>query len=129
MKIYNVCILSSNVEGMKKFYEEVLEQDSEVYGDDYVVFDVGGCFLSIYDIAQHKSLISEDSAFAANRSVNIELEVDDADAEYQRMLSLNIHWVKPPATMPWGYRTFFFRDPEGNLVALFSRQRDTNSDD
>ncbi|WP_331460662.1 VOC family protein [Arthrobacter sp. zg-Y750] len=26
-----------------------------------------------------------------------------------------------PATMPWGNRSTLFRDPDGNLVNLFSR--------
>jgi len=29
--------------------------------------------------------------------------------------------VLPPSTMPWGNRSTLFRDPDGNLVNLFSR--------
>jgi catechol 2,3-dioxygenase-like lactoylglutathione lyase family enzyme len=29
-------------------------------------------------------------------------------------------WVKPPTTQPWGTRSFYFRDPDGNLVDFFS---------
>jgi catechol 2,3-dioxygenase-like lactoylglutathione lyase family enzyme len=28
--------------------------------------------------------------------------------------------VTEPATMPWGNRSFLFRDPDGNLVNLFT---------
>ena len=47
--------------------------------------------------------------------------VDDVDAEYERVKALGVEWVMPPATQPWGNRSMIFRDPEGNLVNVFSR--------
>ena len=47
--------------------------------------------------------------------------VDDADAEYERIRVLGVEWVMPPATQPWGNRSMIFRDPEGNLINVFSR--------
>ena len=29
-------------------------------------------------------------------------------------------WVQEPTTMPWGNRSILFRDPDGNLVNLFT---------
>jgi hypothetical protein len=29
-------------------------------------------------------------------------------------------WVQAPTTMPWGNRSILFRDPDGNLVNLFT---------
>jgi hypothetical protein len=29
-------------------------------------------------------------------------------------------WVREPTTMPWGNRSILFRDPDGNLVNLFT---------
>jgi hypothetical protein len=29
-------------------------------------------------------------------------------------------WVQQPTTMPWGNRSILFRDPDGNLVNLFT---------
>jgi len=28
--------------------------------------------------------------------------------------------VKPPTTQPWGTRSVYFRDPDGNLVDFFA---------
>jgi predicted enzyme related to lactoylglutathione lyase len=47
--------------------------------------------------------------------------VDDVDAEYERIKALGVEWVMPPATQPWGNRSMIFRDPEGNLINVFSR--------
>ena len=45
----------------------------------------------------------------------------DADAEHDRIAGLNVEWVMPLTTQPWGNRSMIFRDPRGNLVNVFSR--------
>ena len=47
--------------------------------------------------------------------------VGDIDAEYERIKALGVEWVMPPTTQPWGSRSMIFRDPEGNLINVFSR--------
>ena len=49
--------------------------------------------------------------------------VDDVDAEYDRILGLEVDWVMPPTTQPWGNRSMTFRDPAGNLINVFSRDQ------
>jgi catechol 2,3-dioxygenase-like lactoylglutathione lyase family enzyme len=57
---------------------------------------------------------------AANRSAIFEFLVDDVDAEYVRLGEAGLEFVTAPALMPWGNRVFFLRDPDGNLVGLFT---------
>lgn len=57
---------------------------------------------------------------AANRSAIIEFVVDDVDAEYERLREQLPEVVTEPTTMPWGNRALLFRDPDGNLVNLFT---------
>jgi len=58
----------------------------------------------------------------ANQSVMLEFQVPEVDQEYARLkrLNLEIDWVMPPTTFPWGNRSIYFRDPEGNMVNLYS---------
>ena len=49
--------------------------------------------------------------------------VNDVDAEYERVKALGVEWVMPPAAQPWGNRSMIFRDPERNLINVFSRRR------
>ncbi len=58
---------------------------------------------------------------AANRSVIVEFEVADVDAELARLQPDPQDVVLPPSTMPWGNRSALLRDPDGNVVNLFSR--------
>ena len=57
---------------------------------------------------------------AANRTAIIEFIVDDVDVEYERLREHLSEVVTEPTTMPWGNRALLFRDPEGNLVNLFT---------
>jgi catechol 2,3-dioxygenase-like lactoylglutathione lyase family enzyme len=47
---------------------------------------------------------------------------DDVDAEYGRLDALGVDWVLLPTVQPWGKRSMIFRDPEGHLVSVFSRE-------
>lgn len=56
----------------------------------------------------------------ANRSVIIEWHVDDVDAEHERLGGSVGAVEQVPTTMPWGNRSMLLRDPDGNLVNLFT---------
>lgn len=58
-----------------------------------------------------------------NGTMELAYEVKDfasVDEEYKRVLSLGATPVMPPATEPWGQRTCYIADPEGNLVEIGS---------
>jgi predicted enzyme related to lactoylglutathione lyase len=58
---------------------------------------------------------------SANHTVIVEYLVGDVDAEFARLQETLDDVVLEPTTMPWGNRSTMFRDPDGNLVNLFSR--------
>lgn len=69
--------------------------------------------------AETVTLWKENSAEpGANRTAVIEFQVEDIDADYQRLKD-KVTLVHELKTMPWGNRTFQFRDPEGTAVSLF----------
>ena len=59
-----------------------------------------------------------------NRSVLVELRVDDVDATWRRIRDLVPGTVPEivlaPTDMPWGNRSMILRDPDGGLVNLFT---------
>jgi uncharacterized glyoxalase superfamily protein PhnB len=66
-------------------------------------------------------LFGDGSAEAgANRSAILEFIVEDVDSEYARLREHVPEMVTEPTTMPWGNRALLFRDPDGNLVNLFT---------
>jgi predicted enzyme related to lactoylglutathione lyase len=63
------------------------------------------------------ALWKEGSAGAgSNRTTCLEFQVDDIDAEYERLKD-RVPLVHEMKTMPWGNRAFQFRDPEGAAVS------------
>jgi catechol 2,3-dioxygenase-like lactoylglutathione lyase family enzyme len=53
-------------------------------------------------------------------------EVENVDTEFARLEArrqLGTEFIIQPTTMPWRNRSIYFRDPDGNLVNLFSRVR------
>jgi len=57
---------------------------------------------------------------ARNETAIIEWVVDDVKSEYERLSSIVSEWEQQPALMAWGNRSILFRDPDGNLVNLFT---------
>ncbi len=41
--------------------------------------------------------------------------VEDVDAAYQMLIAKGVRFLRPPTDQPWGLRTAYFADPEGNL--------------
>jgi len=58
---------------------------------------------------------------AQNRTAIMEFKVEDVDRDYERLAGYLEHEiVQKPTTVPWGNKSFLFRDPDGNLVNLFT---------
>jgi catechol 2,3-dioxygenase-like lactoylglutathione lyase family enzyme len=50
--------------------------------------------------------------------VQLHFEVDDVDAEYERLRAANVSFDEPPADKPWGWRVAALHDPAGHTVEL-----------
>ncbi len=55
-------------------------------------------------------------------SLWLEFEVDDVDAEYNRIAKLNVDSMVPPHNTPFGRRVVFMQDPDGNKITLYKSQ-------
>ena len=65
-----------------------------------------------------------------NGHFEIALYVDifeEVDQEYARITALGAQGVLEPTTEPWGQRTCYIADPEGNLIEIGSFNRPFNS--
>jgi len=115
------CIVTQNVARLLSFYQGVLQIEPRTYGEDYAEFTTERGTLSLYSLAAQERLAPGSITSASNRSVMLEFQVDDVDKEYERLQKMEIEWVKPLTTQPWGNRSTYFRDPDGNLVNFYSR--------
>lgn len=118
--LMNVCLVSRDVPRLVAFYAPVLRIKPQWSGTDYVEFRSSVGVLAIFSFAAQEKYIPGVIDPANNRSAILEFKVDDADGEYARLQNLVKDWVKPPTTQPWGTRSIYFRDPDGNLVDFFT---------
>jgi catechol 2,3-dioxygenase-like lactoylglutathione lyase family enzyme len=119
MKLAHARLVTNDVPGLTRFYQEVTRMVPT--GDDrYVEFHAPALTLAI----SSQTMIERHSAGAttpgANRSVILDFEVDNVDAERARLGSIIREFVLEPTTQPWGNRSMLFRDPDGNLINFFA---------
>lgn len=122
MKFAQARIVTNDVRGLTRFYEEVTGMTPS--GDDrYVEFHAGGPTIAIS--SQHMIDLSSAGATTprANRSMILDFEVEDVDAERARLQTIVREFVLEPTTQPWGNRAMLFRDPDGNLINMFTVPR------
>ncbi len=51
----------------------------------------------------------------------LEFQVSDVDKEYEMLKKLGVEFVKLPTTQPWGIRSVWFKDPDGNIINFYSK--------
>jgi uncharacterized glyoxalase superfamily protein PhnB len=117
--LVNTCLITNNVKRLVEFYEPVLGLKAKMSGEDYAEFPTDGGVLAIFSQEAQQKYIPDSTEAANNKSVILEFKVAHVDQEYRRLQSLVKTWVKPPTTQPWGTRSIYFRDPDGNLVDFY----------
>ncbi len=121
-RLINTCLITGDVNQLVQFYEPILALKAKRSGNDYAEFHTGTGVLAIFSAAAQQRYIPGSAEAARNKSVILEFRVADVDKEYIRLRSDVKTWVKPPSTQPWGTRSIYFRDPDGNLVDFYAPQ-------
>ena len=119
----NVCLITNNVKRLVDFYEPILALKARWSGEDYAELRTSAGVLAVFAAQAQEKYIPGSVHRAENRSVILEFNVANVDLEYKRLRSLVKVWVKPPTTQPWGTRSIYFRDPDGNLVDFYTLPR------
>lgn len=122
MNLVSIRIITADVAQLVNFYEQVTGLPAVQYTPDFAELKTLTTTLAI---GSTKTLVffgGDDVAKPAqNSSVIIEFRVDDVEKEYERLADfLQNSIVQKPTTMPWGNKSLLFRDPDGNLVNLFT---------
>jgi catechol 2,3-dioxygenase-like lactoylglutathione lyase family enzyme len=127
IKFDNVRLLVTRFDETFAFYRDVLGLTPTwgKPGDNYASFAFpGGAQIALFK----RSLMAEAVGTAAQPATRREqdtaalvLTVDDVDALYARLKPAGIEFADAPRDQPvWGIRAMHFRDPDGNLIEVFS---------
>jgi len=114
MKLVGFYIKSNNIEEMVKFYTDIL--GAEAVGNDghfnINLRDNGGSFI-IWD--------DGNAVAAQNGNIVLWFFVDNVDAEYEKLLKMNVLIIESPVNNSFGGRHMVFCDPDGNHVRFVTR--------
>ena len=119
MDLASVRMITDDLDRVVQFYEHVTGVSAVWPAPVFAELHLPSCTLA-FGQTQTAQLFNNSARPADNHSVIIEFLVDDVDNEYERLKPFVRDWVQEPTTMPWGNRSILFRDPDGNLVNLFT---------
>jgi uncharacterized glyoxalase superfamily protein PhnB len=118
-------IVTDDVERIAGFYSQLLAR-SVTLNEYYVEVPTGAMSVGFSKCRFTEELTPGTTCTAtlgAKRGeVILDFVTDDVDAEYERISALGVEWVLAPTTQPWGKRSMLFRDPDGQLINVFSRK-------
>ena len=126
----NIRLLVENFDQCFKFYAEILGLPVAwgKIGGDYASFDIGlssnEMGLSIFksDLMAHAVGNYEKTLPTNSREkIAIIMKVEDVDQCYEKLSEQGVPFVNEPTDRTgWGMRAAHLRDPEGNLIEIWS---------
>jgi predicted enzyme related to lactoylglutathione lyase len=121
MDLASIRIITHDVDRLARFYEAVTGTVAARPAPVFAELRTATGTLAIANTATVAMLGDHAPKPGSNDTIIIEYLVTDVDAEFARLQDVLEDIVLEPTTMPWGNRSALFRDPDGNLVNLFSR--------
>jgi catechol 2,3-dioxygenase-like lactoylglutathione lyase family enzyme len=102
----------SDLERSRRFYADLLGLEVLMKEPGYLRLGGGGGF--------HIGMEQGDPERVGAAGVELEIEVDDVDAEFTRLSAAGVDFEGPAADQPWGARHAWFTDPDGYRMSIWS---------
>jgi lactoylglutathione lyase len=97
---------------------EVRESESTSNSVSFQIDNVYFFLLEAEGAAQMASSEPLDLSLEGSPRVLLAAGVEDVDAAYETLSAKGVRFLRPPTNQPWGLRTAYFADPEGNLIEI-----------
>ena len=126
MKLDGVGLFVNDMAAMVRFYRDVL--GFEIKEDENAVnvyLIKNGTLFMLYERKNFEKMTNRKYEYlkGLNGHFEIALYVDtfeEVDSEYAKAVEKGAQSVLEPTTEPWGQRTCYIADPEGNLIEIGS---------
>lgn len=117
MRFSGICLITDRVRSLAEFYQQVL--GVEACGDDtHMELNTCGAGMAIFSTDGMEGMAPGSTLGTGHGGVTVTFTVDDVDREYERLKKLDVEFIMLPTSHPWGWRSFFFKDPDGNIVVF-----------
>jgi len=126
MRLDGIGIFVKDMKTMVEFYKSILGFEIEWDGkESNVMMKKDGVLFMFYGRNDFEKMTNKRFNYAngINGHYEIALSVSqysDVDSVYADVISKGAESVKEPTTEPWGQRTCYIADPEGNLIEIGS---------
>lgn len=113
-------LFARDMPAMRRFYGETLEFEvNRELGPAWIEYRVGSCILALTE----RGLMFDDpetppGALSAMLAFRVPKEAVDQCTELLRERGVAL--VGKPTDQPWGHRTSYFRDPDGNIIEIYA---------
>jgi catechol 2,3-dioxygenase-like lactoylglutathione lyase family enzyme len=113
-------IFARNLPAMRRFYEQVMA--FAIYremGPQWIEYRAGASLL----VLTQRGLLFDDPPppeGALSLQLAFRVAPQEVDACAQALRARGVPIVKEPTDQPWGHRTLFFRDPDGNVLEIYA---------
>ena len=126
MKLDGFGLFVNDMSAMIRFYRDVLGfeiKENEDTDNVYLIKD--GTLFLLYGRKDFEKMTSRKYEYLKGLNGHFEVAMyvdtfDEVDQEYQKAVSKGAVSVLEPTTEPWGQRTCYISDPEGNLIEIGS---------
>lgn len=126
MQLEGFGIFVKDMAAMIRFYRDVLGFEIKESEDTQNVYlEKDGTLFLLYGRKDFEQMTSRKFQYASdvNGHFEIALGVENykaVDEAFERIVASGGKAIMPPTTEPWGQRTCYIADPEGNLVEIGS---------
>ena len=130
MKLDGFGIMVDDMAVMVRFYRDVLGFEINEPEDTSNVFlEKDGTLFLLYRKSDFEKMTNRKFSYChgINGHYEIALGVENyaaVDEAYARVTGMGAEGVMEPTTEPWGQRTCYIADPEGNLIEIGSFNRE-----
>lgn len=123
MKFASVRLVLHDFECLLAYYTKLSGIEAVRLVEEFAELRTDGAVLVISSERLIQQFNAGAAKAAANRSAIMEFQVDDVDSVCVRLSDAAVEFVMMPTIMPWGNRSMLLRDPDGNLVNVFSKPK------
>ncbi len=129
MKLDGFGLFVNDMPAMVRFYRDVLGfeiTEGENAVNVYLVKD--GTLFMLYERKNFEKMTSRNYEYLKGFNGHFEIALyvdtfDEVDLSYARAIEKGAKAILEPTTEPWGQRTCYIADPEGNLIEIGSFNR------
>jgi len=114
-------IFVRDMTAMRRFYEDVLCFPlTRELSPGWIEYRIGGNTLALARPNRWTATDAPTPAGGASLQLAFKVSPSEVDQCADELVRHGVTLVSPPTDQPFGHRTVFFRDPDGNLLEVYA---------